>query len=110
MIDRYSVRRVESDEDGDEPVTRFYLYEFERPIAVFNDAECWEADSKRTLEALSNYWGLLDAVRTLVFLVGQMPAAKTIHDQELNRAYSSAADFLRDEHERRIIAVGLDTL
>lgn len=110
MSDRYSVRRIEqSDEESLEPVTRLYLYEFERAIAVFNDAECWDEDAKRTLEALTNYWDLLDAVRTLVFLVGQMPAAKTINDQELNRAYCAASDFLRAEHERRLLPTATST-
>lgn len=102
MADHYSIRVERAGEIGETDAMVRQLYWQDRGIALFTDNEFDEHDSKQTLEALNRYWDLLDAVRDLVFLVGQLPSAKTIADQELNRAYVRASDFLREEHERRV--------
>lgn len=99
LSDAYSIR-VEKVADGGIETTSRCLYWHNREVALFSDSECDERDAKQVLEAVTRYWALLNAVKDLVFLVGQMPAAATINDQELNRAYITAADFLREEHER----------
>lgn len=98
----YRIRNEPAGEGSDQVVR--HLVHGDREVAMFVDRELDETDAKRVVEAMTRYWDLLNAVKTLVFLVGQMPAAQTVHDQELNKAYREVSDFLREEHERRVEA------
>ncbi len=51
-------------------------------------------------EGANNYRPMLEAVKRLVFLVGQLPLSATIHDQELRLAYNAASEFIKAEWEK----------
>lgn len=101
MSKPFTVRRDPADELSDSVATHIDWNGREIAYMVCRDDADDEQFARMLVEAANNYLAMCNAVKDLIFAVGQLPADKTIADDELRKAYSAVSQFVREDWEKR---------